>query len=337
MKRIKKLNLCKMILQFFLVIIVFILFSCVRNKADENHISIRFKWIFNSSFSDHFVAKDMGFFSEQKIQAKLNPGGFELDPIKLVVSGSDDFGITGADNLIIARSKGMPLVAIGVVYQKSPVVFITKKGSGVISPRQFVGKKVGVKIGTDVETVYHALLRKLNIDASSIKEVPIKFEISPFLEDVIDVLPGYITDEPLRAKEKGFAINVIDPSKYGIEMYGMVYFTTESLIKSKPDLVEKYLRAVLKGWDWIIDNRTETAKIVVKYNENLTEEGQIKMLDAMVPLLSPQGIKIGSMERDKWIKTQEVLLETGIIKEKIDIDKVYTTQFVDKILGHSGN
>src|SRR5436189_237850 len=83
------------------------------------------------------------------LDSELKPGGFEADPIKLVASGSDTFGVAGADSFLLAREKGVPIVAFAAGYIETPVVFYTRADSGITSPKDFVAKRVGYQAGQD--------------------------------------------------------------------------------------------------------------------------------------------------------------------------------------------
>ena len=63
------------------------------------------------------------------------------------------------------------------------------------------------------------VLANAGIDKSKLTEMPVKFDITPLLTGTVDVWPGYLINEVLAAKEKGFDVNVIYPVDYGIDLY----------------------------------------------------------------------------------------------------------------------
>lgn len=114
------------VLTFALVLAVSvgILGGCVpSSKRPKNlkSVSYRLKWLPNANYIDGYVAQSKGYFAEQGLSCTVRPGGPDLDSIKSVASGSDDFGVTGADQLIMARSHGIDIVAIAAFFQGSPV------------------------------------------------------------------------------------------------------------------------------------------------------------------------------------------------------------------------
>ncbi len=330
----------KLSILFIIGLSLLILASCGNrnNQSNENNqqpdkVSVRLKWVFTShTAAGPGVALEKGYFKNENIEATLNPGGFEFDPITLVASGSDDFGIKGADDVILARTKGVPIVAIAVDYQTNPVAYMSLKESNITKPQDFIGENVGAKYGQNVYTFYKAMLRKLDIPENKIEEVAVQFDVSPLLTGQVDVFPGYATFEPAIFKEKDVPINIILAKDYGVPAYGNVVFTTEKMIKENPELVERFLRAYIKGWEYAVQHPVEAANIMNKLNPKFSKDVQLEMMNLTLPYISPEKeFKIGSMTMNGWEETQQVMLEENIIEESIDLSKAFTNEFIDKI------
>jgi NitT/TauT family transport system substrate-binding protein len=120
-------------------------------------------------------------------------------------------------------------------------------------------------------------------------------------------------------------------SDYGFDAYNLVVFTTETTIAEKPELVENVLRAIIAGYEDVIDNPDQGADYVVEYNPDLDREGQLQRLQAMIPLINIPGQNLGVMDEQIWIDTQTIMLEAGSLDNAIDPQSVFTTSFLDKI------
>jgi NitT/TauT family transport system substrate-binding protein len=138
------------------------------------------------------------------------------------------------------------------------------------------------------------------------------------------VWPGYLINEVIEAKEKGFAVNVVAPSAYGIELYADTLFTTEAMLKNKPDVVHRFVAATLQGWNAAIAAPEEAAKITVKYGDKLTYAHELAMMKASVPLLEPDSKPLGFMDAAGWSSAQQLLLGAGFQKEPVDVAKAFT-------------
>ena len=81
--------------------------------GEAKSVSLRLAWVYDMAEVGIFVADRKGYFREEGLNVKIEPGGFGLDPIKPVAAGTNDFGVGGAGNLLLARAQGVPVVAFG--------------------------------------------------------------------------------------------------------------------------------------------------------------------------------------------------------------------------------
>lgn len=319
--------------------IVSLLVACDKKKEGtpaKESISVRLTWLHQAQFAGFYIAKEKGWYSELGLDASLNPGGVEYSSIKMVPSGTDDFGVTSADQLLLAREKGIPVVAIAAMYQKSPAVFIALESSGIKKPEDFIGRRIGIKYGDNTEIPYRAMIRKLGISKENITEVSVGYDVTPLLAGKVDAIAGFVINEPISIKQKGYEINLIAPSDYGVNMYAEVIFTTEAMIKDNPEIVQKFLTATLRGYDYMIKHPDEGVSATLKRTDMLSREHQLSMIEVSIPLISVEGTKMGSMEKEIWVETQNILLEQELMKKPIDIEKSFTTGFQEKAVQELG-
>lgn len=337
MFRFKKNIMTKVLISIAIVIIAFVTINfegCKKKPTKIDKVSIRLAWITQSQFAGLYVAKEKEYFKKNGIDCEIYPGGVDFNSVKLVASGSDHFGLAGSDALIVARAKEIPLVGIAAIMQKNPACFFALKESGITKPQDFTGKKVGILVGKTLDLMFHAMIKKLGIGTKKIETIPVQFNMAPFFERKVDVWPGYILNEPITAQEKGFEINIIYPGDYGIHLYGDVLFCQEKLIKENPDLVRRFLDATIKGWKWTIEHPEEAVDIVMKYNDKLNKEHEIKMMAEMIKLVNTGDALehgIGWMDSTKWAETQQILLDGKAIEKSVPPSDLFTNRFLAEI------
>ncbi len=326
------------LLTLCLVVMSLLLNSCDQNKeaptktetttskpAVMEKIKFRLAWVYDMAEVGILVAKEKGYFAKEGLDVTIEPGGFGLDPIKLVATGSNDYGIGGAGNILLARAQGVPIVAIGAEFQNTPVGFITHKDSGITSFADFKGKRVGVQTGADTDVLYRALLAKNHMTSQDVTEIPIQFDMGPFTNKIIDVLPGYVTNQPITLKGKGFETNVITAASQGLNYYGNVFFTTEATLKNKPEQVARFQRAVLAGWQDALTNKADAIAALQKYTQEFDPKDLDQIYDAVMPFIRPdeQGVPLLGMSQARWSQTAQVLLDAGLLKKMPDLHAAY--------------
>lgn len=306
--------------------------GCVNEKSvGLQEIRVKLKWVHQSQFAGNYVAVKKGYYAVQGLNVTLAPFSFEEPTIDAVINGSAMFGITGADELVVARSKGLPLKAFAIIYKINPVCAYSLKKSGITKPQDFIGKTVGLERGTNVDLLYYVMMAKLGINRSLVHEVTIGYDATELLNGTVNVSTGYIINEPQQVIEAGYEVNTILMADYGVNMYADVLFATDDTIKNKSDLVEGFLRATLEGWQYAIEHVDEAVNITLQYAYNRTRNHETYMLTNSIPLIHVGTSPLGWMEKSEWEHVQQILLEQHILKKQINIDDVYTMDFLEKI------
>lgn len=304
-------------------------FNSQVNTSNLQKVSLRLKWINQAQFAGFYMAQEKGFYERNGLNVQINPGGPDISPLQMVITNADDFGITGADQILIAREKGIPVVALAVIYKQSPVVLASLKENNIQTPQDLVGKTVAVVYGRDEEMIYKALLSKENIDRTTINEIPKTFDSSQIETKKADAAIVYEPDEPVIMEQRGFAVNLIKPSEYGIKFYGDTLFTTEKMIKEHPDLVRNFVQATLEGWDLSLTNQNEAIDIVLRKNPSLNRQHQARFLEISTPLIKNES-KIGTSDAKTWNTIKQILLDQGVIKKDIDVIQAYNNSFLSQ-------
>ncbi len=319
---------------FTLAVGVSLIFGCTETQSDnkdKKEITVKLKYFHQAQFAGNYVANEKGFYADEGLIVNLVPFSAEESGIDAVLNGNAVFGITGAIDLLVARAQGLSIKSFAVIYKTSPICAYSLKKSGIIRPQDFIGKTVGLEKAIDIEITYSVMMEKLGIDRNQVEEVRIGFDATDLLAGVVDVATGYIINEPQQAIEAGQEINSFLMAEYGVNMYADVLFTTEDTITNHSELVERFLRATLKGWQYAIENEVEAVDLILKYATERTKKSEAYMLRASIPLIHKGNSPIGWMENAEWEKIQNILVEYKILEKKIDMDKVRTMHFLEKI------
>ena len=155
------------------IVILVLSATFVAAQAGES-ATIRLKWFHQAQFAGFYVAKEKGYYQSAGLDIDIQPGGPDFPAIQMVSGGNEQFGVTGADQILLARSKGVPVVALAVIFRRNPFVLFSLAKSGIKAPADFVGKNVGVKIGGNEELIYQAVLAKAGVDRTKLTETPVQ-------------------------------------------------------------------------------------------------------------------------------------------------------------------
>jgi NitT/TauT family transport system substrate-binding protein len=322
-------------LLFFIPLLATTFFGCnttntTSNNEKENlqQISLRQEWSLSVSYLGEIVAINETD-SINGLDINLIEGADDIDPIKMVLSGSDKFGVSGADRVFAANEVGADLVVIGVVNYINPTCFIALEELNVHTPKDFEGKKIGVFTGNNTEMIYRTLVKKAELDKSKLNEIEASFDLISFQNKVYEIRPAYIFDEPVSLDQQNIKYTVVKPQDYDVSFVGPVYFTTQNIIKNEPELVQKFINSIAQGWEIALENPEKALKYLTVYSKNADINRERLSFKVGIDYFRGENGKVLTSDILKWKQMGNDLKDLGIIKTA-NVDKFINNSFIEK-------
>jgi NitT/TauT family transport system substrate-binding protein len=342
MKLTKPLQFKQTILANLLFIVcVLLLLGCssVTSAATDGQpptpVNVQLAWIHTIEYSGFYMAEEKGYFADENLAVTLNTYDFDkpLDPISQVVEGKAQFGTASAGAVLSARAEGKPVVAVATIYQRNPSVLISLAEKNITRPQDLVGKKVLIDTSSPDSVVYTAMIAsQKDLDLAQVKIVPrTDFSNDPLIKGEVDVMDAFINNQPVQLEKEGYKINILIPANYGVDMYANVIITSEEMIAQNPDLVERFVRAIVRGIQSAIDDPKGATTLTVARNKEINFESELESMNRSLPLFNPAGSRPGSMTPEIWASVHQMMLERGLLKESLEVEKAYTLTFLDKV------
>ena len=315
-------------------VIVLVAAGCREAEPPLDEVTVQFQWYHSSQFAGFYAAEQNGYYAEEGLDVTLVPiPGTAADSIAIVADGEADFGVNAGAGLVTARSRGIPVATLACIYRRYPMMFMTLADSGITRPHDFPGHTVRKLAPGSSGVAFPALMARVGLDADSVEEVDVGFDLTRFFAGEVDIWPGYITNETLSASKAGVEVNLILPTDYGVHLYEDSLFTSDRLIQQNPDLVLRFVRATLRGWRWAVENAEEAGQLALEDDPALDADVQVAQMRANMPLVHTGEDQIGWMLPDVWQGTHDVLLTQVVLVEPFDVASVYTMEFLYEVYG----
>src|SRR5260221_9255229 len=266
----------KTIFLFLIVVCVLVLiaflFSLSRKKTQSSPlqpVSVRLNWFKQAQYAGMFVAVEKGFYKDAGLIVSFREYQDGLDQTEEVAQKKVDFAINTAVELLSGVNSGKKVKGIAVIYQTSPESFASLSVKKILTPNDWRGKVLGAKGGNkEAVVLYNWLLTKFSIPRSSVVLKDLDYSITEGQDlqsrraDVVDI---YRNDETRTLETKGIKYNLITPETYGINAYGDNIIASDALISDNPQLVQAFVQATLKGWEYALSHRSEAIQVSTKY------------------------------------------------------------------------
>lgn len=302
-------------LRFFLPT-SFVLMSVVSASALEK-VSLQLKWTHQFQFAGYYAAVEKGYYREAGLDVEIREALPEQDTAREVTRGNADFGV-GTSNLVLLRAEGEPVVVLGVVYQHSPFVLISTGESGIRDIHQLSQQKVMMELDAAELLAY---FKHEGIDVAKMDVVPHTFRLEDLLENKVQAMACYSTDQPFLLKEKGIAYQMFSPRAGGIDFYGDNLFTTEKQIRDHPERVKRFLDASLRGWKYAMAHQEEMVDLILaKYPQEHSRDHLLFEAAESVKLIHPELIELGYINQGRWDSIVKTYADLGFLKKDVDLD-----------------
>src|SRR6184192_3941835 len=149
-------------------------------SAAKTKVTLQLKWVTQAQFAGYYAAKAKGYYKQAGLDVNIKAGGPQIIPEQVVAGGQAQFGIDWLSSLMTSRDKGIDLVSIAQVFNKSGLTLLTWKDTGLDSVAKLKDKKVANWLGGNEFEVF-AALAKFGMDPAANKGVTIVQE--PFSMD----------------------------------------------------------------------------------------------------------------------------------------------------------
>ncbi len=298
-------------------------------------VSVRLKWVTQAQFAGVYVAKAKGFYADAGLDVTVNPGGPNVNVEPLVAAGTDTFGIaSGTEGVLYSREKGLPLVCIGMSQQMTPFAYVAYTGSNINSIKDFRGKTVATWFVGPQYTLFSVLAHE-GLKQSDMKIVAQPFSMQPFISKQYDVATVTLYNELNTLKEQGITdIKLFYPDDSGVTTQQDAIVTSETMVKTKPQQVQAFLDATLKGWKYAFQHKAEAVDIVLAAGSGLERKHQELMLDEIERVMtaktgSSQGL--GYIDGPSIKAVHDSLVGFKALKGPVDLPAAFDSSFWDKV------
>ena len=305
-------------------------------SGNENllRVNLLLDWKPQMEQAGFIVAQEKGYYAEAGLDVVMHEGQGATTTAVLVGSGQYNLGLATGGATIIARARGVPVVSLALINQHSPTVIFALESSGITSPSDLIGKRLGLtQTGVKFDE-YRALMNRLGIDRSLIDEVDVGKSVAPLLAGTVDALLGYTEDQPVLVELRGMSVVRLPMHRYGVDMLSTNVITNEEFLGENPDVCRRFVQASLRGWKRAVEHPEEAVMIYTSRYPESDENFVRANFQAFTPILfgpAVDSIGLGGQRRVAFRNTEQMLFELGIIEGRVNVDSAFTNTFLSNV------
>lgn len=290
-------------------------------SKDLTKVTIQLSWFDQFQFAGYYMAKEQGFYKDAGLDVQILPFSLGMNIPKMVNDGDVDFAI-GRENLILEKAKYPKIIALAAIFQATPLVLLTTKDSGIDTFKKFENKKLMRTKDDGSEVSLKAMLSASKIDLKSITQVEHSHNIYDLIEKRVDIISAYTSKAPYILQKEQIKYNIFYPKDYGFDMYSDFLITNIDKYNNDYNVVEKFKKASLKGWEYAYSNIEKSVDIIFeKYNtQNLSKDELIFEANELKKLSYLNNNKLGDIKQEKVQRIYDLYNVMGYINSEFKID-----------------
>lgn len=284
-------------------------------------------WVPQAQFAGFYMAQEKGFYTRAGLDLTLLRGGPDQPVLERLRDGKTTFTTTFLSVALEQRSKGLRLVNIAQLSQRSALLLVARKSSGIRTPSDFDGKTVSLWPTFDAQP--KALFRKFNVTP---RIIPQRNTLNLFLRGGSDVASAMWYNELHLLLNSGLNEDELVVFRY--EDYGLNFpedgiYCMESTVREKPEVCRAFVRASLEGWRYAFEHTDETLDVVMRHVQAAqlatTRGHHAWMLARMKDLFMPprSRLRMGQLNAEDYENVAQTMKACGLIATTPAMEEFY--------------
>ena len=295
-------------------------------------------WTPNTNHTGVYVAMDQGYFEE---------AGFDVQVVQppedgaevLVASGNAQFGVSFQDYIApaLVGENPLPITAVAAIIQHNTSGIISRKGEGMDTPKGLEGHKYATW-DLDVEkATIRQVMEKDGGDFSKVELIPstVTDEVSALESKAVDAIWIYygwagVACELAGLETDYFAFADIDPV---FDFYTPVIISNETYLEENPERAKAFLEALSKGYEYVVENPTEAADILMEAVPELKDSSDL--VYASQEYLANEYIadasRWGEFDAERWSAFYSWLNDNQLLAGTVDPNAGYTNDYLPAV------
>jgi len=306
-------------------VVVLATLDCGTARAEEpRRAALVLQWQPQAQFAGFYVAQAKGFYREAGVDLTLIPGGQDVVASRLLAEGRAQFATmflaTGMERRGDTGGAALPLVHLAQLVQRSALLIVTRKDSGINEPKDLDGRRISLW-DNEFRLQPKALFQRLNIRPVI---VPQSSTLGLFLHGGVDAASAMWYNEYHTLHASGLDLEDLRVFFYrdlDLNFPEDGIYTLEKTLKADPELCRAVVAASLRGWEYAFAHPEEALDIVLaRMREGHVPVSRVhqrfmlaRMRDIMLPAAKGD-TPLGALAKSDFDRVAQTLARQGLLK-----------------------
>jgi NitT/TauT family transport system substrate-binding protein len=289
-------------------------------------ITLQADWYPQPEIGGFYQAQLQGIYKGVGLDVSIAPGGPFVVGEQQVAIGAAQFAMGSSDLVLVDVSRGLPLVAVAATMQQDPQAIMVHTSSPVHDFPDLEGKTVAARPGS---IWFQYVVKRYHLQ--NVREIPATYSVANFLQDPKYIQQCFVTSEPYFARKEGADVRTLLINATGYQPY-RVFFTLRKFIAEHPEIVDKFVKASMQGWQSYLADPTLADAEISRLNPNMSVDQMRFSIDTLKSghFIDGPGTPdshLGHFTAERWATIYKQLVDLGVVTKPFDPTIAYTLRF----------
>lgn len=278
------------------------------------------------------MAERQGYFADAGLEVLVLTPITPVNAIKYVLEGTDDLGVAPQPQVVMARSKGLPIVAVGSLISRPTATMIWLKGSNIHGIGDLKGKTIAIPGLSFQKAFLERLLMRGGLTLEDVKVETVGYELVPALVTgrADAIFGGSWNIEGLELKSRDLDPIAVPVGDLDLPAYEqLVVIARAGRVTKEPQMIRDFLSALHRGVAAAIED-PEAAAARIETGDEVNPEASRKDTEAEIEATLPLLSKTGRMSSGRVGRLVAWMYAQGLIQEKPPVSSLLTNRYLPK-------
>ncbi len=222
--------------------------------AQPTPIKFQLDWRFEGPSTLFLTPAAKGYFKEVNLDVTIDSGNGSGGAVTRVASGVYDMGFADMAALMEFHANNPDAtnkpIAIMMGYNNTPASVMALKKSGIKSPADLNGKKLGAPVFDAGRKAFPIFAAANNISGVKWTAMDPPLRETMLARGDVDAITGFTFTSLLNLEARGVKpedVIVLSYPDYGVKLYGNAIIASPKFLKEHPEAAKAFLKAFAKG------------------------------------------------------------------------------------------